>query len=382
MSQASQCPKCPPRGTVGQLGQLDKKGEVNMNYQLEKYHGRASRHECPSCHDPHSFTYYVDENGQPLDPTCGRCDHESSCGFHYTPGEYFQDHQEHQQPKVFVPKMQLLPKPPKPLCTIPFKYVLQSASYNSNFIKFLCGLFDRDTLESPTITRLGELYAIGATKDKDIIFWQIDINGRVRTGKIMKYGEDGHRIKDGYGVNWVHAKMKKDGLLPEDWELTQCLFGEHLLNWSMNKDKVVALVESEKTALIGAAYYPQFLWLATGGKSQMAVEKMKVLSGRTVIMFPDVDGYEEWKERAKTLSFCKVIVSNALEKYASSEQRAAKIDIADVFIEKLKGGYVPPKPEAEYQWLFGKPKTDLELMVETLPCIQHLIDELRLVEDG
>jgi hypothetical protein len=71
-----------------------------------------------------------------------------------------------------------------------------------------------------------------------------------------------------------------------------------------------------------------------------------------------------------------------LEKYASSEQRAAKIDIADVFIEKLKGGYVPPKPEAEYQWLFGKPKTDLELMVETLPCIQHLIDELRLVEDG
>ena len=353
-----------------------------MNYQLEKYHGRASRHECPNCHDPHSFTYYVDDDNQPIDPTCGRCDHESSCCYHYTPSEYFQDHQGEQRPKNITAKKRPQPKPPKPLCTIPFRYVLQSASYNSDFILFLCGLFDRNTLDSPTIKRLGELYALGATKDRDVIFWQIDINGRVRSGKIMKYGEDGHRTKDGYGVNWVHAKMKKDGLLPDDWEVTQCLFGEHLMNWSMNKDKVVAVVESEKTALIGAAYHPQFLWLATGGKSQMPVEKMKVLTGRTVILFPDVDAYEVWKKQAETLAFCKITVSDALEKHASPEQRAAKIDIADVFIDELKGGYVPPKPEAEYQWLFGKPKTDLQLMMETLPSIQHMIDELGLVEDG
>ena len=113
----------------------------------------------------------------------------------------------------------------------------------------------------------------------------------------------------------------------------------------------------------------------------MQVEKMKVLAGRTVILFPDVDAYEDWKKQAKTLTFCKVIVSNVLEKRASFEQRSAKIDIADMIIDELKDGYVPPKPEAEYQWLFGKPKTDLELMVETLPCIQHMIDELGLVED-
>lgn len=353
-----------------------------MNYHLEKYHGRATRHECPNCHDPHSFTYYVDENNQPLDPTCGRCDHESSCGYHYTPSEYFQNHPGEQQSKTFVPKMPYQPKPPKPLCTIPFKYVLRSASYNSVFIKFLCGLFDKDTLDSPTIKRLGELYAIGATNDMDVIFWQIDINGKVRTGKIMKYSEDGHRIKDGYGVNWVHAKMKKEGLLSDDWELTQCLFGEHLLNWSMNKNKTVVLVESEKTALIGAACYPQYLWLATGGKSHLANEKMKVLSGRTVLMFPDVDGYDKWVESAKTLTYCKTIVSDALEKNATPEQRAAKVDIADVLIAELKNGYVPPKPETEYQWLLGKPKTALESMLETQPAIQYLIDELGLVEEG
>ena len=279
-----------------------------------------------------------------------------------------------------VPKMSTRPLPLKP-CTIPFKYVRQSASYNSAFVKFLCGLFDRYTLQSPTISRLGELYAIGATKDMDIIFWQIDINGKVRTGKIMKYGEDGHRIKDGNGVNWIHARMKKDGHLSDDWELTQCLFGEHLLNLSLNMNKVVALVESEKSALIGAACFPQYVWLATGGKSQLSIDKMKVLSGRTVIMFPDVDGFDEWTQQAKKLTFCKVCVSDVLEKNATDEERSKKIDIADWLIIQLKEGYTPPMPDEEYRWLFGQPKTDLERMVEEHPFIQMMVDELGLAEE-
>lgn len=382
VSQVSQCPKCPASGTVGQMGQRDRKERKNMNYQLEKYHGKATRHECPNCHDRHSFTYYVNDDGQPLDENCGRCDHESSCGYHYTPTDYFRDHPTNKPTeKNFVPKMQLQPKPQKPICTIPFKFVRQSASYNSTFVKFLCGLFDRFTLDSPAIKRLGELYALGATKSKEVIFWQIDINGKVRTGKIMKYGDDGHRIKDGNGVNWIHAKMKKDGLLPDDWELTQCLFGEHLLNLSMNRNKVVALVESEKSALIGAACFPDFVWLATGGKSQLSPDKMKVLLGRTVVMFPDVDGYKEWSEKAKEFTFCKIAVSDVLEKNATDEERTSKIDIADWLIGQLRCGYAPPVPEREYLWLFGKPKTDLESIIEEHPSVRHLIDELGLIPD-
>lgn len=350
---------------------------------LEKYKGRATRHQCPKCGDPHSFTYYLNDDGQPIDPTCGRCDHESECGYHYPPRDYFRDHPtDKPATRNFIPKMQVPSNPPKPLCTIPFKYVRQSASYNSTFVKFLCGLFDRYTLKSPTISRLGELYAIGATKDMDIIYWQIDINGKVRTGKIMKYGEDGHRIKDGNGVNWIHAKMKTDGLLSDDWELTQCLFGEHLLNLSKNKDKVVAVVESEKSALIGAACFPQYVWLATGGKSQLSIDKMKVLSGQTVIMFPDADGFKEWKEKAKAFTFCKVTVSDVLEKNATDEEKANKIDISDWLIKQLKDGYAPPIPTEEYQWLFGvKPKSDLDLMIEGHPFIQTMIDELELKRD-
>ena len=307
-------------------------------YHLQKYQTKASRHECPNCHDPHSFTYYVDDNGEPLDPACGRCDHESRCGYHYTPKQYFQDHPtDRTSLRPFIPKMQMIAKPPLPLCTLPFKYVRQSASYNSTFVRFLCSLFDRDRPDCPTVRRLGELYALGATRDKGVIFWQIDSRGRVRSGKIMRYGDDGHRIKDsGGGADWVHAKLMKAGLLSPDWQLTQCLFGEHLLNWSTNRDKVVALVESEKSALIGAACFPGYVWLATGGKSQLSANKMKALSGRTVILFPDVDGYSEWKEKAKELIYCKVTVSDILERNATDDERAAKIDIADWLVSQLR----------------------------------------------
>lgn len=351
-------------------------------YQLEKYHGKSSRHECPKCHDKQSFTYYVDENGNPLDTYCGRCNHESGCGYHYTPAQYLEDHESGVERKYTIkPKMSVEQPKEKPLYTIPFIWVKDSASYRSAFVKYLCSLFDRYTLESPTIKRLGELYALGATNDMDVIFWQIDINGKVRTGKIIKYGENGHRIKDGGGVNWIHAKMKKDGLLSEEWELTQCLFGEHLLNLSINVDKVVAVVEAEKTALIGAACFPQYVWLATGGKSQLSVEKMKVLAGRKVLMFPDSDGFDEWEKRAKEFAFCDVSVSRLLEDMnLTDEQREAKIDIADLLEVGLKNGtFAPPVPDDEYKWLFGETKTDLEKMIETLPDIQRLIDELQLV---
>ena len=68
----------------------------------------------------------------------------------------------------------------------------------------------------------------------------------------------------------------------------------------MYPDKVVALVESEKSALIASGVYPEYIWLATGGKSQLSIDKLKVLQGRTVIMFPDVDGFEYWSNLSES----------------------------------------------------------------------------------
>ena len=64
------------------------------NYSLQRYTGPASRYTCPNCGAKHSFTRYVDAKGEFLHETVGRCDHESSCNYHYTPREYFRDHPE------------------------------------------------------------------------------------------------------------------------------------------------------------------------------------------------------------------------------------------------------------------------------------------------
>ena len=51
-----------------------------------------SRFTCPNCGKPHCFVRYVDENGDMLHESVGRCNHESSCGYHYTPKQFFADH--------------------------------------------------------------------------------------------------------------------------------------------------------------------------------------------------------------------------------------------------------------------------------------------------
>ena len=124
--------------------------------------------------------------------------------------------------------------------------------------------------------------------------------------------------------------------MSEEWQLFQCLFGEHLL--SLYPDKVVVLVESEKSAIIGSAIFPNYLWLATGGKSQMKEDKLRVLSGRTVLLFPDADGYTEWKQRAESMAYCKAIVSDLIEKHATQKHKADHIGIADWIIFQIQEG--------------------------------------------
>lgn len=307
-------------------------------FRLEKYKGARTRHTCPSCGSRRSFTLYVDEDGLPLDEIVGRCDHESSCGYHLTPSEYYRAHPElcvkdwrDDAPDWLEPALKKRREAKqKPLCTIPIEFVERSVRIDilSDFTDWLTTLFDTDT-----VVRLIQEYNIGVTKGNDVIYFQIDIEGRCRTGKVMKYNPlTGKRVKDERAkgrINWVHSIMKYAGLLPQEWELTQCLFGEHLLK--KYPDKAVALVESEKTAVICSALMPDYIWLATGGKSQLN-ERLNVLHGRDVVAFPDVDGYDAWCEKIKDFPALKISVSNLLQCNATAEDIENHIDIADWLI--------------------------------------------------
>jgi hypothetical protein len=125
--------------------------------------------------------------------------------------------------------------------------------------------------------------------------------------------------------NWVHSTLK----LPE-YSLSQCLFGEHLLR---NKNKPVAIVESEKTAIISSVYLPEFIWLAAGSLTNLNSEKATVLKGRRVTLFPDIRGYEKWQTKAQELSrLCQVTISNLLELKANEGERNEGLDLADYLV--------------------------------------------------
>lgn len=236
-----------------------------------------------------------------------------------------------------VPDIRLLkptPPPPTPPSYIPKEYLIKCFSFKSTFIEYLCGLFDIKTIE-----RVAADYYLGTTKSRDVIFWQVDIERHIRTGKVMAYNpETGHRVHSNGATNWIHSLMQGRGLIEGEFNLQQCLFGEHLLQKYPNK--VIAVVEAEKTAVIASAVFPKYVWLATGGKYGINAEKLKVLAGRKIMLFPDTDTtgetYQYWREKAGELTNCTCIVSDILETNATDAERIKKIDIADWLCKELE----------------------------------------------
>lgn len=157
------------------------------------------------------------------------------------------------------------------------------------------GFFVLDDVHAIPADRLQSVYddyQIGATRCGDVIFWQIDHQQRVHGGHIMHYRTDGHR--DGY-QGWTHVPLIRQGLLPLDWQLYQCLYGQHLL--TRRPEAHVCVVESEKTALVMACLRPRELWLATGGSGGLTAERVACLRGRRVTIFPDSGCYEKWSRQ-------------------------------------------------------------------------------------
>ena len=176
-------------------------------------------------------------------------------------------------------------------------------------------------------------------------------------------------------MDWIHSLLKRRHELAEEWQLSQCLFGEHLLD--TYPDKVVVLVESEKSAVIGSAIFPGYVWLATGGKSQLREEKLRVLTGRTVLLFPDADGYTEWEQRAGSMTYCKAVVSDIIEKNATPEQKAAHIDIADWIVFQIRESKIMCTANH-----LVEVERILRRMIEKNPVLQKLIDDFDLVLVG
>ena len=301
---------------------------TNYRYQLEtkKLTGhRQQKVTCPHCGKKKCFVRYVDtKNGfRYVADDVGKCDHQHSCGYHYKPGDYYRDHQWAKESKVHAENhCTIAPLPPfQPL---PMEYVMRSRSPQSTFWKwFTTEVASLLSLSAEQIQQVYDNYLIGATRKGNVIFWQIDRHGHVHGGHIMQYQVNGHR--EGF-QGWTHTPLIREGLLPTDWTLYQCLFGEHLL--SLRLDAHVCLVESEKTALVMAAFLPEYIWLATAGSSGLQPERVDCLRGRRVTVFPDSSCYEKWSHQMKLTSGIDYNVSRHLESYPPNT------DLCDLLLEE------------------------------------------------
>lgn len=160
-------------------------------------------------------------------------------------------------------------------------------------------------------------------------FPSIDTLGNVHAVKIIPYPiADHRRIKDAdpdrAKLYWIKPPQNSGAY-----------FGTHLLPLYPNKP--IAIVESEKTAIIGTLFNPSYVWIATAGATNLEASRSEVaaLTERELYIFPDTDHAEEWKEAAAQLTAAgfKVTFRDEVMGLFPPE---SKLDIADIIIWEME----------------------------------------------
>ena len=255
---------------------------TQYRYHLDK---TSKKFNCPQC-GKKSFVKYIEtETGHYAESQYGRCDRETSCGYSMYPNNNSILNYEYIAPEPLIP-------------SYIEKEILQKTltKYEINpLTTYLYRHYDEDKV-NVTIDK----YQVGTSNqfNNSTVFWQMDYTGNIRSGKIMDYDTStGKRRKNKDGkplINWVHSVLE----IP-NYNLKQCLFGLHLLN---ETTKQVAIVESEKTALIMSIEFPQYTWMSTGSLRGFKYEYLAPLKEKDIIAFPDKGGYVQWQKTAEILN--------------------------------------------------------------------------------
>jgi hypothetical protein len=343
-----------------------------FKYSLDK---SCKKNSCPNCNKK-TFVFYVDtETGNYLPADYGRCDREQNCKYHKAPPKgkrgYLINFIQLKSVSVkasklvdvngvisMIPNSQILEqnqnscfisewylktstinylnseskyfnrdtapflnqvvttKPPEPIKASYHSLELIDKlinQYNNqkegdNLTTFLLNNFTFNEVQNAI-----QNYYLGGTNyywNNATMFLQIDNKEQIRGAKIMLYNQHtGKRVKEPYNhINWLHKAIKEP-----NFNLCQCLFGLHLINEDCQKN--IAIVESEKTAIVMSIFLPEFIWLAAGSKSNFKFELLEPLKKRSCFAFPDKGEFTNWNNKAKELKSkgFNIEVSNLLE---------------------------------------------------------------------
>ena len=205
---------------------------------------------------------------------------------------------------------------------------------------FFKPLLDSGDLTVDQMHHACDRYFLGKTKTDTPMFWMIDEMFQPRDAHI--------------GDKWISNYLKQREPLLDSWQVTNCLFGQHLLcpaeiaemaeikfSKSQILDKPVCVVESEQSAVILSEILPESIWMAYATLSNLTPELFAPLQGRTVTIYPRTD-----PSMSTYLFFCDyaelvrrsyptidLSIDQTLEDKATDEQKQRCIDLLGFLME-------------------------------------------------
>lgn len=320
-------------------------------YSLDK---SSKKFICPNCQKKTFVKYFNNEENQYLDYTFGRCDRESSCKYHKTPNGK----------NYYINSEQIIIKAKSTINKIEISKHGREFKKN-NFIQFLKKHFHNDEIKDAILKYMigTSSHWIGAT-----VFWQIDNSEKVCTGKVMLFdANNGKRIKKPYShINWMHKILNI-----KDYELQQCLFGLHLIN--EYNGETIGIVESEKTAIMMSMFAPEYLWLATGSKTNLKNDLLKPIKNFKIIVFPDKSEFNDWSK--KTIELKKDGFEIKCSRLIEDKEVENGYDLADYYLEKKAIKVKNTSTEIEVKKLTQKNPEILNL-IKTFDLVDKYFDDI------
>ena len=188
-----------------------------------------------------------------------------------------------------------------------------------------------------------ERYCLGKTKGGQPIFWMIDD---------MLQPLDAHIAPD----SWISTILKRREPLLQSWCVQHCLFGLHLLSHteitenteiksvssvkSVVENMPIAIVESERSAVVLSELFPESLWMAYVSTPHLAPDLLAPLEGRTVTIYPRTDStmstylfFLDYAELVLRHHSLDLHIDSTLEDHATNSQKSRCIDILDFILD-------------------------------------------------
>lgn len=162
----------------------------------------------------------------------------------------------------------------------------------SSLTDYLDKVVGYETKKLGIIDQLIMRYRLGAVRKLmgghyGTILPRINRKGMIVGGNVIYYNVgDGTMLHKGELIDHLYSWYAFDYYVDPN-----VFYGEH-----MYRGRQTAIVQEEKTAMLGTLAYPNIDWLAVGVGNNLTNEMMRKLLGRQVILFPDDFCCDFWRE--------------------------------------------------------------------------------------